>query len=1042
MGLFDLIDVVVDGGRRLLEKVLDSQWVTGVMLQAVARAGRLDANILAALPRLLIVGEGGSGKSTLLKQFLARAAAGGKVPAWVSLAALPAEGPLTLAALIDHLVKEAHARLGIADVNAEFFEALVADGQLVIGFDGFDECATLPQRQRVRGLLVEVARTWSKCQMFVTSRPEVLRETPLPLAPIDAQPEPGQLIAVTPLPFGPADIAPFLGLMFDDGATLAQQLVGRTGIEALTATPLTLTLVGLVARTPKGLPATRTPLFARCLDTVCETWEEAKGPQPAPDGLDATQRLDVLRRLGWAAQAAGGDTLDADGARDAIAGAADRDVAARADRVLGGLARRNLLLRATIADDGSSQLASLRFSHPQFREYLAGAHLAEQLARDAAAAKAAMAPHWFDPRWLDVLRFAATVEDRPARRDALLAAALAAADPHHDLLRRPELLVAALLARLPQASDAIVTTVAGAVEGALAEPALRDEAARALLGLDRHPRAQAAIERFARGLGPAAAAFPLDDTLDDDTRLASLRWRLRAIEAHGRTRAAAAVVLLGELPSITLAGDLERCAVRRRLGDAAGARAEWRRLFDVAPEASRGLVGQAMDGAGEGPLFDAWLQGLLAAPDVTSRTAALAFERKLIAADDAVWSRLFQRAADALAALPPGEISAPAPVAEAIYTLADRVPAAATSPAGRALLEAGLRHPAQLWFVAPRVAKVLPALGAEAVERLVAYVVDSQRSPPGGRPDWSRLNGAVAALCAWPDDALAIPALLRLLREGDPADIAGPVCDSLLRRRQAGAAFDAIAPSLAPPAEATDAGFDARDAGSARRRAALWPLAMRLDRRRAIALADGWYRGGQPAADARRLTRLWDRTGLAAVARDWLQAVGADRGDARAQAFLHALTTPDRDTWLTDLARGTLAPPAAPAKDEPEPTREPWTADDYQRAFEFGLVNGWYGDAADCEETADARHLASLLSAIAGTSGPERALPLAEQLIERELAAHANVPDRARALADCLQELTTQGLRDPRWQVRAADLARAVPPADRTDLVAWLRANA
>ncbi|HSW25692.1 MAG TPA: NACHT domain-containing protein, partial [Burkholderiaceae bacterium] len=288
------------------------------MLEVLARQGRLSAELVATLPRVLLVGEGGAGKSTLLKQLLARAAAAGNVPVWVSLAQLPVDAPLTIAVLLDHLVREAHARLGVGEVNRAFFESLVADGRLAIGFDALDECGSLPQRQRVRGLIEEVAREWKRCQVIVTSRPEALHDTPLPLV-TPAAPKDEQFRGLTPRPFTRDDIAPFLRVAFDDGDKLAATLLNRTGIEALTATPLTLTLVGLVARTPKGLPATRTPLFARCLDTVCETWEAAKGAQPPPDGLDATQRLDVLRRLGWAAQAAGGDELDADAARAAIA---------------------------------------------------------------------------------------------------------------------------------------------------------------------------------------------------------------------------------------------------------------------------------------------------------------------------------------------------------------------------------------------------------------------------------------------------------------------------------------------------------------------------------------------------------------------------------------------------------------------------------------------------------------------------------------------------------------------------------------------------
>src|SRR4051794_7596090 len=114
----------------------------GEVMGAV-RDGKLTAEFVATLPRVLIVGDGGSGKTTLLRQTLARAAAAGRTPAWVSLSALPSDGPLTISVLVDYLVREAGSRLGVASVNREFFESLSSAGQLTLGFDALDECATL-----------------------------------------------------------------------------------------------------------------------------------------------------------------------------------------------------------------------------------------------------------------------------------------------------------------------------------------------------------------------------------------------------------------------------------------------------------------------------------------------------------------------------------------------------------------------------------------------------------------------------------------------------------------------------------------------------------------------------------------------------------------------------------------------------------------------------------------------------------------------------------------------------------------------------------
>ena len=721
----------------------------------LAVVGKLRPLQAAALPRVVIVGAGGAGKSTLLKQMLAHAASQGSVPVWVSLAALPADGPLTIATLLDHLVAQARARLGVDDIERGFFEALVADGQLAIGFDALDECGSLARRQKVRALIVDVAREWKRCRVFVTSRPDALRETPLPLAVAKVPKDENEFVAFEPMPFQREDVAPFLRATFDDGEALAGELLRRTGIEALTETPLTLTLVGLVARTSKGLPATRTPLFARCLDTVCETWDDAKDAPVASDGLDAAERLDVLRRLGWAAQCAGGDELGARAARSALAAMPALASPARAKAVVDGLARRNLLLRAHTAGDGSLEVQALRFAHPQFREYLAGAHLAEQFALDAAAVTM-MDGHWFDSGWVEVLHFAvASLDPEPQVREALLRAALAAADPWGDLLRRPTFLVARLLARVRSDEPTLVDTVVAKLEAiAAGEPALGGAAAEALLALARHAAAQPALERFARGAGVGtgvAGGIADDPGASDILRLYALRWRMRAIDALAvRTGHAAALALLPSPPYPGLAATLEICELRSRLGDRVAAHAAWRQLLDDG-EALR-TVAASMDKAGEGAEFDGWLRARLDGDELTIDEAQFARERNLLADDAPTWARLFDRARAELAALEPTQPFAPQSVSAAVYAALE-TGLGARSDAGRALVAAALRHPALVWFAAPHVGKAMPDLADEAARQLSAYVLAAQGAAPAVHADRSRLAIAVQTLCDDTDDA-------------------------------------------------------------------------------------------------------------------------------------------------------------------------------------------------------------------------------------------------------------------------------------------------
>ena len=1043
MGIFSIIDTA-------FAKALVQAPRSEMMASWIASRNQLTANQAAGLNRVVIVGEGGSGKSTLLKQMLARCAIEGLVPVWVSLASLPDGGPLTVSALLDRLVEQAHARLGIDDVTPAFFEALVQDGQLAIGFDALDECGSLVQRQKVRGLIAEVAREWKRCRVFVTSRPEALLDTPLALAETGrlAKDETGRMakdqtefFAVRPIPFTRDDVAPFLRVAFDDGEQLAQTLLARTGIEALMETPLTLTLVGLVARTPKGLPATRTPLFARCLATVCETWEDAKSPHIAADGLDPAERLDVLRRLGWEAQRGGGDVLGARAARAALAKVPAYASPARGKTIVDGLARRNLLLRAETDGDGSLDVHSIRFAHSQFREYLAAAHLAEQFALDATGVAAAMAPYWFDTGWLDVLRFAvATLDDEPDLRDGLLRTVLHAEDPYRDLLHRPELLVAQLLVRLPGADAAIVAEVAACLERvALDEPALRDIAARALIDLARHAPVQPAIERFARGDG-AARAFPVDVQQLESARLEGLRWRLAAIESLASARGGAAVLaLVPTSPEPGLEAVLAVSELRARLGDRDGARAAWRARFDRGIAADQARIAASMDKVGEADRFNAWLLVRLDADDALVGEARLADERGILAKDSAVWARLFERASVELATIDAGQQFAPATVSSAIYAMLE-AGAGVASTQGKALIAAALRHPSLVWFAAPRVAQVMPGLKAEAVQRLLDFVLDARRLPFAQRPDGSRLNATVAALCDEPDDALAVPVLLRLLGDFDPNAYWGQrVAESLRRRGQSEAGLSVLQPLLALPAGADDGHHDA----GVVRRGQAWQLARTLDPAQALRLLDVMYRSGEARADAERLMPIWSASGVAPVSRDWFAAIALDDADGqRGRRFLETLRSHERDTFFTDEARHALGGKVFDEGPTEEPP-PPWTLADTERTFELALANDRFVNENDKEIKTTPHALAGLLSEIAALSDDATALRHADTWLQTILAGPSMFAiAKAGALSDCLGALAHEGLRDPRWLPAVATVARSVPPAARAELVGWLNANA
>ncbi len=1027
--------VIGDIALKALGPLLSGVFNVGALpaFRMAASLGKLPAQFAAALPRVVIVGVGGAGKSTLLKQMLARAAATGRIPLWVQLAALPAHGPLTPSSLIDFLVVQAQTTLGL-DASRTFFQELVRDGQIAIGFDALDECGSLVQRQKVRALIIETAREWKRCQVFVTSRPEALREAPLPHTADTGGPKDDQFDHFEPVRFTREDVAPFLRAAFEeDGERLAKELLGRTGIEALLETPLTLSLVGWVARTDKGLPQTRAPLFARCLDTVCETWEDAKGGPSAADGLNAEQRLDVLRRLGWEAQRAGGEQLSAREARTALA---PLYPPAAAKTIVDGLARRNLLLRAQTAEDGGRDVTSIRFAHPQFREYLAGAHLAEQFSLDRAAAASLMAAHWIDSSWLETLRFAlATLGNDAQLRDGLLAAALNADDPYRELLHRPDFLVARLCARLTAVDSRLLAPVVACLEQtALGEPALRDEAAQLLLGLAHLPAALPAIRRFAEGDGVARAFVGMGERPHDERRN-ERQWRVRALEALAVASGPAAALALAEAPpSNEFDAILDFAELRARLLDPDGALSLWRRCFD--DPSWRPRVADSMDGAGTGKRFDDWLRPSLDENNLTVSDVQLAHRRGIAANYTVLWQRVFEAAHQRLAALSPDEMFAPSEITDAVYAAleTDEVFTGAAKKARRELAIAALRHRSLVWFVGPRMGQRMPELAADAAAALTQYVLDAPKQPPGRRPDSSRLNSAIVALCETADDAVAVPALLALLPHLQLLERrASAVARSLARRGHAAEAFQILEPHLALPAQIDDRVPDEQQPA----RANAWRLAWDIDPTAAVRLLDTMYRAGDPVADARRVAQIAEVSGVVAVADRWFEAISRHVDDARGQQFLQELGALDTAT-IVEQARRAMG---LGAEKEPSRRRE-WTQQEAERAFDRALASGEFVDEWGNAAPAATDTLTDLLSTIAALSSAEHAVTLADRWVGMTLHSPAAPAQKAAALANQLQALSRIGLATSQWLAPVADFARTLQAWQRAELVQWLNANA
>jgi hypothetical protein len=992
---------------------------------------------LALHQRLVIVGPGGSGKSTILKQMLARAAGGARplVPLWVPLAGLPAEGRLTEAVLAGHLVKQAGGLTRVRDVSSEFFASLLDEGAAVIGFDALDETGPLHRSQRVRDFILDVASQWPQCRVIVTARPDAYREVPLQATRgLSAG---SAFVKAEVEPFERDDIEPFLRLAFEDGERLAARIAAMPDIEALTDTPLTLTLVGLVAGTGGELPSTRTDLFRKCLQTVVETWDQAKDTVESGDGLEPGQRLDVLRRLGWEAQQLGRDRLELAEARTAIKASPEVASPAAVRKVLDGLSRRSVVLLPDLGPGAIPELRGVTFAHAQFREYLAGAHLAAWFVDDADAARAALAPSVLDSRWFDTLAFAATsLDGESAARDALLEAVVGADDPLGDLLAgRREVVAALLLARVPGADRTIVAEVASMMARlALGEPALTDETAAALFGLSRLAGSADAIEALASA-GDSSQRTGDGQSATGGGPLA-LFTRLEAITALAAAgRPARALELLDALQVDSVSHEIEASMTRAGIGDTTGAIHRLETIFNQREYRSAAVT--AMNAIGATGTAESWLAALVADVDTLDpSTAGLARHWDVLADTSPVWPVLFDRAAAGIRALAPSEHYAPSELSDAVFLAFDLVEQSA-HPSAANLLRLALVHPAFTWIVGPRLRNAVPEEAANALRAMYQYVLVC--AAPETRMDGSRLNVVFHALLNEPDAGLARPVLLDLV-DGFPLEAfrfrwegvvnalkqRGWETEALSRLKRL---FDAAPPGQASPGD------------RARGLEIVLLAAERISPETCYAWLNARYRAsGNPRADADGVKSADDASGIQAVASGWFASALGDEGG---REFLRGLTDHGPDTWFTDWARHTLYGNVFADDDDPPREASAPTAEQVERRLADIIETGRVYDENDRRRRAEARDVVGALLDLADVAGRETAERRAEAWLRGAISGETTAtPKQVDELEDRLYALQHSRLRSEKWLAMAATVARSLPASARSPLVRFLRAHA
>jgi hypothetical protein len=296
------------------------------------------------------------------------------------------------------------------------------------------------------------------------------------------------------------------------------------------------------------------------------------------------------------------------------------------------------------------------------------------------------------------------------------------------------------------------------------------------------------------------------------------------------------------------------------------------------------------------------------------------------------------------------------------------------------------------------------------------------------------------------DTAIVLPPLRRLL---DHAPVDGPhwpqIAEALSRHGHVHVALAVLRPRLDVPASVHDGARDECVRGVP------WALADRLDRVTTHAwLRELYLPGADPVAEANRLMAIWNVSGIAGVARGWFESIGNDKADAAGHAFLHQLTTHERDTAFTDFARhalyGGVFDDSWKADRRDADGDEPLTA---ERALE--RLQRLRRIDADLERRTDSddpyeerkpdRAFCTLLQQSEVLLGRDAVRDEAERWLDEAVVPVADDDLRVERLLSRLNLLLHAGISDPRWHVRVADEARRLRGDNRTELVSWLALN-